>query len=158
MSLIECHECKKQISDEAAACPNCGAKVRKAPAPKKPMSRAAKLLILMAAVAFIGTMLLQETAPEYVAAEKENIARIGYIQSAKSDLLKAARDPESLVVERALTNKDGSVVCLEYRARNGFGGMNKEFVAFAAGKANSKPEHWNRYCTQGMIDMTWAAK
>lgn len=29
MSLIECKECKKQISDKAKTCPHCGAKVKK---------------------------------------------------------------------------------------------------------------------------------
>jgi uncharacterized membrane protein YvbJ len=28
MALIECHECGKEISDSAAACPACGAPVR----------------------------------------------------------------------------------------------------------------------------------
>ncbi|MCJ1886086.1 OB-fold putative lipoprotein [Pseudomonas sp. LA21] len=29
MALIECYECNKQVSDSAAACPNCGAPVKK---------------------------------------------------------------------------------------------------------------------------------
>lgn len=28
MALIECYECGKQVSDSAAACPNCGAPVK----------------------------------------------------------------------------------------------------------------------------------
>ena len=28
MSLIECSECKKQVSDRASSCPNCGAPVQ----------------------------------------------------------------------------------------------------------------------------------
>lgn len=31
MALIECPECKKQISDQAAACPSCGARPPKEP-------------------------------------------------------------------------------------------------------------------------------
>lgn len=31
MALIECRECKKQISDQAAACPGCGARPSKEP-------------------------------------------------------------------------------------------------------------------------------
>lgn len=31
MALIECPECKKQISDQAAACPGCGARPPKQP-------------------------------------------------------------------------------------------------------------------------------
>ena len=29
MALINCHECGKEISDQAEACPNCGAPVKK---------------------------------------------------------------------------------------------------------------------------------
>lgn len=35
MALIECHECKKEISDQAKVCPGCGAK-----APREPKSYA----------------------------------------------------------------------------------------------------------------------
>ena len=34
MALIQCHECGKEISDSAAACPSCGAPVKAKP-PKK---------------------------------------------------------------------------------------------------------------------------
>src|SRR5690606_21641937 len=35
------------------------------------------------------------------------------------------RDPDSLIWESIRANDDASVICLEYRARNGFGGMNR---------------------------------
>lgn len=160
MSLIECHECKKQVSDEAVACPSCGAKVRKPAEPKKPMSRAMILFLILGVVAVIGGMLAQETAPpkttEQIAAEKEHAARIMFVRMAVSSLKKAARDPDSLTIESARANKDGSVICLEYRARNGFGGMNREHLAIAAGKANGTPGHWNKHCTSELFDMTRA--
>lgn len=162
MSLIECHECKNQVSDEAAACPKCGAKVRKPAEPKKPMSRAMTLFMALGAVALIGGMVAQETAqprtPDQIAADKEQAARAMIVRMAVGGLKKAARDPDSLVVESARTNKDGTVVCLEYRARNGFGGMNREHLAIADGKAGGTPGHWNKHCTQKLFDMTTAAK
>ena len=37
MALIQCHECSKEISDEALACPHCGApKADAQPSKKKP--------------------------------------------------------------------------------------------------------------------------
>jgi uncharacterized membrane protein YvbJ len=33
MSLISCSECGKEVSDKAAACPNCGAPIKQAPNP-----------------------------------------------------------------------------------------------------------------------------
>lgn len=48
MALISCHECGAQVSSEAKACPNCGAK------PKKPRkSRALLYAILGVPVIFI---------------------------------------------------------------------------------------------------------
>lgn len=37
MALIACNECGKQISDKAAACPNCGNPIAEAPASKGPV-------------------------------------------------------------------------------------------------------------------------
>ena len=34
MALIPCHECGKEISDQAEACPHCGAPVKKPEPPK----------------------------------------------------------------------------------------------------------------------------
>lgn len=54
MALIECYECSKQISDAAAACPSCGAPVKKKvsegyipPKHNKPVAPTRKLGILL---------------------------------------------------------------------------------------------------------------
>lgn len=128
---------------------------------RAPLTRTQKLLIALGAVIVVAGIIAQETAPkatpEQITAEKEEASRAIFVQMAVSSLKKAARDPESLTVDVARTNKDGSVICLEYRARNGFGGMNREHLAVADGKANGTPEHWNKHCTEKLFDMTWAA-
>ncbi|MBP5518024.1 MAG: zinc ribbon domain-containing protein [Bacteroidales bacterium] len=35
MALINCRECGKQISDQAASCPHCGAPLKATPAPQQ---------------------------------------------------------------------------------------------------------------------------
>ena len=35
MALIECPECKKEISDSAASCPHCGYQLKKPPPPPR---------------------------------------------------------------------------------------------------------------------------
>lgn len=156
MSLVKCHECAKEVSSEAKACPHCGAKV------KKPVGLTGKLIVGFFAVSIIGGMIAQETAPkksaEQIAAENEQASRAMFVRMAIKSLKKAARDPESVIVDVARSNKDGSVICLEYRARNGFGGMNREHLAVADGKALGTPKHWNTHCTKELFDMTWAAK
>lgn len=67
-------------------------------------------------------------------------------------LLKQVRDPESLKIESLLiTDKDG-MACIEYRAKNGFGGMNREravFILLALITEADKEEFttaWNQWC------------
>jgi hypothetical protein len=67
-------------------------------------------------------------------------------------LLKRLRDPESLKIESLLiTDKDG-MACIEYRAKKGFGGMNREravFILLALMTEADKDEFttaWNQWC------------
>jgi hypothetical protein len=66
-------------------------------------------------------------------------------------LLKHLRDPESLKIESLLiTDKDG-MACIEYRAKNGFGGMNRGqavFIVLALITESDKefPTAWNQWC------------
>lgn len=56
-------------------------------------------------------------------------------------LLAAARNPSSVVFERVLTNESGELSCFKYQAENGFGGTNREWVAFTpAGGQNEGPD------------------
>ena len=69
------------------------------------------------------------------------------------------RDPDSLVIEQALISEDGKNVCVQYRAKNGFGGMNREAVAFdAGGKPHQSAAYLNKHCRSGALDVTIAAK
>jgi hypothetical protein len=49
MTLIICNECKKEVSDTAKSCPNCGAKVTK----KLSFLRGAFNLVMISAIAFM---------------------------------------------------------------------------------------------------------
>jgi hypothetical protein len=61
--------------------------------------------------------------------------------------------------EEALVNDSGSVVCLTYRSRNGFGGMNREFAVYAAGKPSQSVAAWNKHCAgKSLNNLTSAAR
>lgn len=47
MALVKCPECGKEISSDAKACPNCGHPLT---TPKKKMSKAAKIILIIVAV------------------------------------------------------------------------------------------------------------
>jgi hypothetical protein len=69
------------------------------------------------------------------AASKRNTNIVMYARSLKA----AARNPDSIVYDEVLANGDGTLVCFNYRAQNGFGGMNRETVAFStAGGAQDR--------------------
>jgi hypothetical protein len=71
----------------------------------------------------------------------------------------AMRDPTSFVVEEALVNDAGTVACLTFRSRNGFGGMNREFAVYAAGKLSQSGAIWNKHCAgKRLNDMTSTAR
>jgi hypothetical protein len=71
-------------------------------------------------------------------------------------LKKTMRDPESFTLESILVMHSGSV-CIDYRARNGFNGMNKESAVFLAKGGLKVPSSdgfasaWNRSCAGGNL-------
>ncbi len=56
MALVACRECNKEISDKAAACPGCGAKV--------PKSKAWLWVLLALPVLFLGFGAMKANTPE----------------------------------------------------------------------------------------------
>jgi hypothetical protein len=67
-------------------------------------------------------------------------------------LKQSLRDPDSLIFEKILANDDGSTVCITYRARNGFGGMNREHAVFAGGPGTTSASAWHKHCEHVMLN------
>lgn len=167
MAMGNCRECGKEASSEAKACPHCGA--------TKPVEKTS-LFTWIAGGFFaliVGSCVLggsdsknssQPTqaskTPEQIAAEAEAKAReeaaFQKTVRAAAAVKSALRDPGSLSWESIRASSDANVICLEYRAKNGFGGMNKEFVVFANGKPSQTVAAWNKHCTQSLTDMKHA--
>lgn len=85
-------------------------------------------LLLLSALAFQSTS--TPTEPEVAQALRGAVA-----------LQDTMRDPDSLVIEKVfiLTNKKGvQITCYEYRARNRFGGMNRDAAAYTEYKGKAK--------------------
>lgn len=73
-----------------------------------------------------------DLAAKQIAAEQKaaDDRKWNLIFAGQEMLKKMMRDPNSLVFDRVLYTDDESV-CYEYRAKNGFGGMNKEAAVFS---------------------------
>jgi hypothetical protein len=56
------------------------------------------------------------------------------------------REPNSVEWIDISASQDGKVVCLTYRARNGFGGMNVEHAAMAKDAISNSRGAWNKSC------------
>jgi hypothetical protein len=61
-------------------------------------------------------------------------------------LRSSLRDPDSLVLEHVYSRIPVTAICIEYRAKNGFGGVNRERAAFYNFSLTKDIRVWNRQC------------
>jgi len=154
MALTKCRECGKEISTEAKACPHCGA---------KPGSSTAKIILVLVGSVIIWSIYFggSETPPqprtaEQIAQDAAEQRRHLVVAVAAKKLKNAMREPESVEWIDIGTDENAEVVCLRYRARNGFGGMTVETMTITATQAGPDAALWNRHCTRsGLYDMLY---
>jgi hypothetical protein len=93
------------------------------------------------------------STPEQIAAKKKQDEGIARAQAGAVMLKRAMRDPDSFKLAQALVINGTGAVCYEYRARNGFGGMNVGHAVIAPDGKSFKTENdtgfhplWNKEC------------
>ena len=172
MALLKCKECNGSVSSDAKACPGCGA------APPKSMGR---LQVLFIGVCVIGiaavvsqpsnstpTPVAKPLTADEVAYKAKEAAfevaeaardkeRSGLAARSVAAVMSKLRDPDSAKFTYVGVNDGATVACLQYRARNGFGGMNQDIAVIANNKATSTAADWKRYCSEPLRDMLAAA-
>ncbi len=157
MALIKCKECGNEVSSKAETCPICGARIS-----AKPMGCGSLI-----GVVFLGVIILASLSsifssstpppppdtPQQAAAKKKQDEAVQRATVGAVALKKAMRDPESFKLESALVINGTDAVCYDYRAKNGFGGMNVgQAVLSADGKRFKTSEMdgfaklWNKEC------------
>jgi hypothetical protein len=90
MALIQCHECNGQVSDQAAACPHCGAPAGKGvqtaqastvtalPSSAQTKSKGSKWwlwILLVPVIGFVGLMIIGSTVGDTPEAREKDKAR-----------------------------------------------------------------------------------
>lgn len=157
MALIKCRECGKEISTEAKACPHCGAKP-----PYRP-SLAFVLIAGLLIVFGIKASLESRTPPqappktaEQIAVEEaaDNRTRMAYVLIRK--VKESLREPESLDVIEVFSNEKADLLCMKYRARNGFGGYVIGYYVIGEFGDSDSVKAWNAMCLSEMYDVTSA--
>jgi hypothetical protein len=73
-------------------------------------------------------------------------ARLFSISKVEMALKANLREPESLSFEQKAWNLDNGAMCFVYRARNGFGGMNRAVMAIVAGQVHETNAKYKEFC------------
>lgn len=148
MALVKCKECGSEVSNSAKTCPKCGA-----PMPKK--TSFFTWVVGAFLVAFFYGMISNsvedkpQKTPEQLQQEKEDKAKNYKALLGAKSIKQSLRDPSSLEFERVAITENNDI-CYDYRAKNGFGGMNKEY-AVLTNKGNfyhNDPDLYNKKCTK----------
>ena len=152
MALIKCSECGATASTSAKACPGCGApaKTMRKGQSASPTSKAGWLLLGFTGLLVVGaaTSMIGGSPPpqpktaEDLASDKRNRAAYAAVAALKHSL----REPDSAVFEKVRVDDAAETVCIVYRARNGFGGMDIGHVLYRGGIPSEKAAEWNREC------------
>lgn len=161
MALISCKECGKQISSDAKVCPNCGVKNGK-PFWKPVLIGLFGLIVVINLTnsfydskankrqeARLAAMTPEQRQVEIKKKEDErrnSESRAINSATAVSSLKSSLREPSSLQLDWVGVNEKGSIVCIDYRAKNGFGGYAKEYITFINGKSSKSADTWNANC------------
>jgi len=153
VALKPCAECGARISTQAEACPHCGAK------PRATMGPVRRLILGLIAVSIAVSVFSSKgndeaiekpvpivKTPEQVAEEAASRSRSERAIFVVTALKHGLRDPDSVKWQSIYVNNDASVVCVEYRAKNGFGGLNFEQTVYAKGKFSTASKPWNYHC------------
>jgi hypothetical protein len=154
MALRPCAECGAKLSTKAVACPSCGAKPKK-PAGCLPWGIGIIVAILLIANVPDNKKASPDPAPVPLTAEEqaaktkdalESNARFVNTAATLRAVKNRLRDPKSVEWIDISASQDGKVVCLTYRARNGFGGLNVEHAAMAKDTISNSGAAWNKNC------------
>lgn len=161
MALIKCKECGKDVSTDAKTCPGCGANM-----PRK-TSLFTKLVAGLIGIAVLSAIFggndsktrTTTAAPKVKSqAELDDDSRFSLARASYKGLKSSLKDPDSLVVEKLLIDEKGTVACMQYRAKNGFGGYNKDIVVVADSKIQRGTEALiAKYCKSAKFDLTAVA-
>lgn len=99
---------------------------------------------------FIAAMRDPEASHDSTVAGQQE-AQFNLAMAGARELKNMVRDPDSLEIASALAMPDGQTVCYEYRARNGFGGMNDGQAVLTGGmlyaeSAGKFRKLWKGHC------------
>jgi hypothetical protein len=155
--------CGKQLDNSAKACPGCGKTFKVTSGFTKFVLGFILVVVIMGGIGAIVTPTPSSpvvSPAQQVANQKDEAAFQQAVAGAKQ-LKKSMRNPDSFKLGETLIMDDGAV-CYDYRAQNGFGGMNVGHAVLAPDgkfKSTDSPGYatlWNKECANKTgVDKTW---
>lgn len=92
--------------------------------------------------------LKQKEAEAILAARTNERLRQDRAYDLTRQIKSSMRDPGSVQWHAVVANIDGSVLCVDYGGRNGFGGVTRDQVVIIDYKINESEAAWNTHCTK----------
>jgi hypothetical protein len=143
MALIQCKECKSQVSDTAKTCPSCGAAV------PKPTGRLAIFIAGVFGLIVFSSIYRSTSAPTPQAAVSTTpTAQDEYfkvvLMGAKL-LKKSVKNPDSFKLNSAIRTTDGTI-CYEYRATNSFNAVVPGTFTVLPNRGSADEKDWIKHC------------
>lgn len=140
--------------------------------PKERISGSAK--VILGFLAFVAVIAIHDNlrgppkppTPEQVELEaaqqsqrEEELTRNSLAHTLYNSTRENLRNPDSMVIEKLYARATPPLVCLAYRAQNGFGGMVRDFIIYDEKTMSKDVKTWNKRCVEsGMQDLTYMSK
>lgn len=150
--------CGNDVARNARFCPKCGHRFTSAPV--KVLAWFFGIVFVLMLIGALGSQFSEDNSPTtpsqpqtpaQVAAQKKRDTQFAVAVLGAKTLRKAMRNPDSFKLSQVLIMADGSV-CYEYRAQNGFGGMNIGHAVldssgkFRTDEMSAFTATWNKKC------------
>lgn len=144
MAIIECKECGKEISSKADKCPYCGIKKHKT-------SKFTWFVLFVFVYGFYVYLTPVNSDTSYKAKvetpqEKEEKDRYSSVMLAGKTVKKNLKEPNSVEWLSIHSNKEGTLACFRYKAKNSYGGFSVEESVSYLGLISSSQQQWDKLC------------
>lgn len=147
MAIVKCKVCGEEIEETILKCPRCDSL-----GPKRGKRiRLIMLCVMVVILAFLGFgcyLKMNEVERPYEEVLKEKLDDKLSQRGMTAMLLLRSRlaNPDSMQLESAAANEDGSVLCFEFTEKDESGKRKKSKAAFVDGELNQTEAGWKLFC------------
>ena len=148
MAIVKCKVCGEEIEETILKCPRCDSL-----GPKRGKRiRLILLCVMVVIVALFGLgyyLQMDEVERPYEEVLQERLdEKLSHRGLTAALLLRSRLDnPESMKLESAISNQDGSVLCFEFTETDAAGKKKKSKAAFVDGELDRTDAGWKLFCT-----------